>query len=143
MRKELLAAVRSLTAATLLAVMGCGGGGDLAPVSGVVLLDGEPVESGTVYFIPDSGAGSEGELAAGGRFTLTTQEGRAGAILGRHRVAVAAFKEAVWPPNYDQADNGQDSGILVPARYGTADSSGLEYDVQPGENEFTIELSSR
>lgn len=122
---------------------GCGGGPNLATVRGVVLLDDKPLSTGTVNFIPaDGGPAASGEISADGSFELQTKDVGRGALVGKHRVAVVAFKSATWPPNYDQTDGQQDSGALVPAHYGIADSSGISFEVEPGQNEFTIELSS-
>ena len=65
----------------------------LAPVSGIVTLDGKPTPDIAVHFQPsaDNGAdprfrpGSYGRTDAEGRYTLETAEG-AGAIVGEHVV---------------------------------------------------------
>jgi hypothetical protein len=74
--------------------LGCGGDGgenlSYAKVSGVVLLDGKPVENATVTFSPkEKGAISVGITNPEGQFTMKTVTGRAGAVVGDHDVMVA------------------------------------------------------
>ena len=78
-----------------LAVAGCSDGKiPTVPVSGVVTLNGEPLGDCTVTFLPQ--AKSEDDLVAGapsaaktgpdGRYTLSTSDGRQGAVVGSHVV---------------------------------------------------------
>jgi len=76
---------------------GCGGGvadaPTLATVSGKVVVDGKPQAGLQVHFIPDVDAGSTGPMSAGetaddGSFLLSCTTGRAGAVIGTHKVLV-------------------------------------------------------
>jgi hypothetical protein len=76
------------------------------PVSGTVLIDGEPLRQGNIEFVPKEGRPSTGRITEG-RFTLTCFEGNDGALLGTHRVQVAANRiigdsKIEWyaPPKY-------------------------------------------
>lgn len=74
-------------------VVGCGGGsGDgtkYVNASGVVMLDGKPIEGATVTFIPKKqGQMSIGLTGADGKFTLKTAAGQSGAAIGDHDVMV-------------------------------------------------------
>ena len=119
----------------LASVVGCGRDGpDLAPLSGRVSLDGQPLEYGLVQFVPESGTGpaAVGSIA-GGRFVAETA-GRSGAIPGRYRVRIEARAPAT-----DETDTLPKS--LIPSRYETPTTSGLLYDVVAGqENDFDITL---
>ena len=67
---------------------GCGGSGlDLAPVSGRVTLDGEPLANVTVTFLPKDGASASGRTNDNGEYELTTIAEK-GALLGEHTVTV-------------------------------------------------------
>lgn len=76
--------------------VGCGGASDapkLANVSGKVMVDGKPQKGLTVEFHPDSSAGTTGPMSTGqtaddGSFILSTATGRAGAVIGSHKVLV-------------------------------------------------------
>lgn len=71
--------------------LGCGDGrSKRVPISGQVLIDGEPLTVGTIRLIPENDRPSVGEIGPDGRFSLTTYEDQDGAILGTHKVTVAA-----------------------------------------------------
>jgi hypothetical protein len=78
----------------VLALAGCGGM-KLAPVSGVVTLDGVPYPNAVVSFQPVGGQGNEnpgrGSVAvtdAQGKFTLKYDNEEPGAVVGKHVVRV-------------------------------------------------------
>ena len=71
---------------------GCGGP-KLAPVSGKVTCNGEPVTGGTLIFHPvndggglEAGAPASAEVHADGSYTLSTNRLADGAMVGRHHV---------------------------------------------------------
>jgi hypothetical protein len=81
----------------VLGISGCGGGASDAPsvakVSGTVMVDGKPQGGLTVEFHPDSASGTKGPMSTGmtaddGTFMLSTTTGRAGAVIGNHKVLV-------------------------------------------------------
>jgi len=113
----------------------------LAPVSGKVTLDGNPLPRGTVTFIPDESKGTKGPTAVGqigpdGQFTLRTAQ-NAGAVLGHHKVRIRARQEAKSPQ-----EEGKEPS-LIPLKYENENTSGLSFEVKSGKNEFLIELHSR
>lgn len=81
----------------ILGISGCGGEASDAPtvakVSGTVMVDGKPQGGLTVEFHPDSASGTTGPMSTGltaddGSFILSTSTGRAGAVIGNHKVLV-------------------------------------------------------
>jgi hypothetical protein len=71
------------------------------------LIDGEPLIRGNIKFVPENGRPSAGAIEKDGRFTLTCYDGNDGALLGKHRVQVAANRiisdsKIEWfaPPTY-------------------------------------------
>lgn len=71
------------------AAAGCGDGRPArVPVSGKVLIDGQPLNYGAVRFTPADGRPATGELGPDGSFTLTTFESGDGAAPGTHAVTV-------------------------------------------------------
>jgi len=106
---------------------GCGAG--TTSVSGVVTLDGKPVEGASVSFTPvaekDGGVGgSYGKTDAEGRYTLRTVAGdRTGAAVGKHKVTITLSKSD--PNNPEGA-----AKELIPAKYNT--KSELTFDVPSG-----------
>lgn len=101
-----------------LTLSGCGGSDlDLVPVSGVVTLDGQPLENASVTFAPITDASiaptSTGRTDKDGRFTLSTIQGESGAIVAEHKVII--FVEG-------EADEGDDASAnsksnTIPDRY--------------------------
>lgn len=91
-----------LQACVALLVGGCGGSlPAVAPVKGLVTIDGQPLAGATVIFRtsePVAGFGplvATGKTGDDGRFTLTTRvdarRSLPGAAVGGHRVTVSAF----------------------------------------------------
>ncbi len=149
-------------AALVVIILGCGGGSGenpaAVPVSGTVTLGGQPVEGAQVVFSP---TGGEGNAAAGttdatGKYSLTTGAAGDGAVPGSYRVAITKVEGATQPgttgmseeesraAHYNQAAGGDAEGPkdLLPAKYKSADTSGLKAEVQAGqENRFDFALS--
>jgi hypothetical protein len=86
----------SLTLAGALIAVGCAKSPyELAPVVGVVQIEGRPFSEGKVMFAPiargrdrKAGRPAFGRLAADGSFSLTTNEPGDGAVVGEHWVTV-------------------------------------------------------
>src|SRR5436190_22388546 len=77
------------TAFLLVIVAGCGDSRPKrVPVSGKVLIDGEPLKFGGVMFVPENGRSSSGTLDANGHFALTCYTDNDGALIGKHKVQV-------------------------------------------------------
>lgn len=100
MRNIIKFAVVLLAAATL-TFMGCSGKG-LAPVSGKVTFDGEPVAGITVVFLPraEEGSAIQGPWSSGltnaqGEYSLVTRHDERGAMIAVHDVSFS----------YDDAKN--------------------------------------
>jgi hypothetical protein len=115
---------------------------DRTAVQGSITLDGQPVTTGEITFMPDEAKGTIGPSASGaidamGHYTLTTDhQGRGGdgAIVGFHRVRIVS-REEVEP--------GMPSRSLIPQKYGNFATSGLAAEVKEGEgNALNWQLSS-
>lgn len=128
-------------AVALLAVVGCGGG--TAAVSGVVTMDGKPLEGAVVTFSPIGGdpeggvGGSSGRTDAEGRYSLkTVLSERSGASVGKHRVMISQFKGGD-PKNPE--GGGKEA---VPLRYNH--NTELTFDVPAGGTaQANFELKSK
>ncbi len=98
----------------LAGVAGCGGGGDLVPVSGTLTYKGKPVTNAYVDFFPEPGRPSWGQTDEQGRFTLHYDKDHDGAVAGKHRVAVRrrlvtldeqeAYMKGQKPPSSKELD---------------------------------------
>lgn len=101
-----------VVAVLVVSAVGCGGSKfKLADVEGRVVLDGEPVSGAKVVFMPatfndegESGPYSQGVTDAEGHYHLKTQdeEGRRGAVIGRHRVIVSTKRARLDPDAMDR-----------------------------------------
>jgi len=110
---------------------GCGQSGpEVAPVSGRVTLDGQPLASADVSFQPDGAQrASSGRTNAEGRYQLMYKRGQPGALVGEHTVRISVSREIVRNPP------------PIPARYDT--QSELRREVKSSEeNVFDFELST-
>lgn len=129
-----------LALATLVACglpIGCGDSTtDLAPVKGIVLLDGKPLTSGRVSAVPAKGRGANGVIGADGTFELTTENPGDGAAVGTHTVSVVSMSPGSGGPE------GPRGKLLVPEKYTNDLTSGLTIEVKPGENNVKLELTS-
>lgn len=84
-----------LTTIALVFLVGCSEGVELAPVSGVVTVDGQPVVGAGVTFIPvEGGRPAWATTDQTGRFELSTKGQYDGARIGEHVVTVV---EALSP----------------------------------------------
>src|SRR5262249_54693299 len=116
--------------------LGCGGG-KVAPVSGRITLDGEPLANASVTFQPmaqannpNPGPGSSAITDAEGRYTLEVVGWkRKGAIIGKHRVSIIAYQGGALPKVTNDF-NPQLPPQIVPRRYNS--DTELEIDVLPG-----------
>ena len=112
-------------------VVGCGPAGpELAPVTGRVTLDGEPLYPADVVFQPDGAKPpSFGRTDEDGRYTLGYKRGVEGALVGPHTVRIMIVTEQTRGPQ------------LVPPRYNT--ESELRREVLAGEeNVFDFDLTT-
>ena len=134
------------------------------PTTAVVRLDGKPVEGALVMLGPvGKGYASQGTTAADGKVTLTTFRPGDGAVAGRYKVLVSSEEvrdnpalkfpdPAIDREAYDLAKHkAAAAGLafylrrqLLPERYVSFDTSGLEAEIRQGSvNEVVLELSSQ
>ena len=120
----------------LASTVGCGG--RPARVSGVVSVDGKPLDRGKVSFSPTS----SGQMAVSiiqddGSYELMTNRER-GLEIGDYRVSIVSRE-------MDQTDDGgppMQGKYLAPKRYSTPSTSGLQFSVEAGSNTIDIDLTS-
>ena len=135
---------------------GCGGGDEKTPVSGVVKLDGQPVEGAMVTFVP-AGAG-KGQIASGmtdkeGVFRLTTTTPGDGAFPGDYKVTIVYAEAPEAPPakgmkeaftGFEKAQK-QKLGpprYKIPPKYRSPHQSPRTQKVPP-EGEVLFEINSK
>ncbi len=136
---------RMVLLAPLCLLVGCFGSDKIAPVSGVVTLDGEPLPGAIVGYEPiategdvEAGYGSYAKTDDNGRYTLRSLKNEDGALIGQHRVSVSTVVGKEGP-------NGEMLGLTkeqVPARYNNDTELVMEVP-QGGTDQANLELASR
>jgi hypothetical protein len=128
----------------LLSVVLVGGCGPKAPatlpVSGVVTLDGQPVEKAAVMFQPTEGRGALGQTDAQGRFLLSTVPGNQRVTVTRVEYQGLSSGDDKLTP--DPGAGGIQQKWIVPKRYSLPDTSGLSVDVKPGMAPVELKLQT-
>jgi hypothetical protein len=128
--------------AAAVALAGCDASPRVAPVSGRVTLNGQPLAAARVAFQPVGtgsgglapGPGSVGTTDADGRYTLALiGANRPGAVVGHHRVVVSKTDVPADPAAAsDEKPGAKSPKELLPKRYN--DDTELTCDVPAGGN---------
>ncbi|MBC7351982.1 MAG: carboxypeptidase regulatory-like domain-containing protein [Thermogutta sp.] len=133
-----------------------------APVSGIVTLDGQPVDGATVVFVP-TGTPAYGAYAvtdSKGRFVLKSSETVSGAVPGKYFVQVTKLVTDTTGKQYVVAEDAEHAALasgdttptgtggitrnVLPEKYANPKTSGIEVTVPPeGLQDFEIKLSSQ
>ena len=124
--------------------LGCGGNSSTATATGVVSLDGQPLETGTVDFIPVAGTKGPAATAtiADGKFTIPAEaklkpgkfrvEISAQRVDGKQQVMSVATGEEVTVDRYVS---------IIPPRYNR--DTELNASLAAGPNKLTFPLKSK
>jgi hypothetical protein len=117
-------------------LLGCGKTDRLetAVVVGKVTLDGKPLKSGSVMFVPERGHSASGTIRPDGSFSLSTYGDNDGAIIGVNQVTVTAW-------DGDSMEGARRP--LVPIKYMSPGAFGMTREVKTGRNEVMLELSNK
>jgi hypothetical protein len=119
-----------LALAFAIGLPGCGGDAGAAgtvPAGGTVTVNGKPLETGQIQFVPAEGRPASGEIKDG-RFTLSTYKDGDGAIPGKHQVAIVATKEVPAKKRGGEPE----SVSLVPQSYASPAKSNLSIEIPEG-----------
>lgn len=134
-----------IAVAVLIGLAGCGQDGpERGAVHGKVTLDGQPVEEGSIAFVPSgTNAGpAAGGTISGGEFSISED---AGPILGTNLVQIRwSRKTGKKVPAGSPAPAGtmvEEIVEAIPAKYNS--QSTLEKQIEAGDNEINFELTSK
>jgi hypothetical protein len=147
-RPRMLAAVLVFAAAWPL-VGGCDARAPVAPVHGIVTIDGRPLRAGAVVFTPLArgedkrvGKSAYGEIRPDGTFVLGTFTASDGAIVGMHRATILGKASTIDGPPPGATPASISGGPKPP--FDALRVMGHSFEVVAGQdNEFSIDLSSR
>lgn len=125
----------AVVAAALLAAAGCGD--PKYPVRGSVTLEGgQPLEKGLLVFERTEGGPpltARGDVKPDGQYELSTEKPGDGVPPGKYRICLNPL---------DTSDVPDEKKVLpFDRKYLNPSSSGLEYEVKAGDNQFDIKLS--
>jgi hypothetical protein len=129
------------------------------PVSGTVTYNGQPLEKGTISFVPDKGAGATGAIEKGS-YTLSTGGEGDGALPGKYKVTITAKEDSSEIAKADFLKDAKGTGTdisyvprqylsaaaekaksLIPAGYGDVRSTTLTAEVKEQSNPINFTLS--
>jgi hypothetical protein len=127
-RLHLLAAVLGILAVVWLSVRVTEVRWGVLRVSGTVLLDGQPLRSGSVMFLPEHGAAGMGVIDQRGRFTVMRHDGE-GLLPGLYQIVVLSIP---GPAGFGD----------VPERYGDIETSGLSEEITEPTDRLVISLTT-
>lgn len=109
---------------------------------GTVTLDGKPLTTGSISFVPQAGRSASGIIQPDGTFTLTTYTPSDGAIVGHHQIAVQSYRRRKGAASDDAEESEFES--LIPMRYASRGQSGLTFEVIAGQdNVVELKLESK
>ena len=160
MNRPLFVLATAISSCVLLAATGCDSGPPTGTVTGVVTMDGEPLDSALVTFVPKEGGQSAlGKTNEVGEYELY-RRGEPGALLGPYKVTVTTLHNdspdsPLQAPSDSEAYMQQAMGggsassarartspkERIPPRYNK--NSELSQTVKEGENIVNLELTSR
>ncbi|MEX0585128.1 MAG: hypothetical protein WD176_00695 [Pirellulales bacterium] len=112
---------------------GCSDRPQLVPVSGKVLIDGQPLTYGTIMVIPANDRPALGRIGRDGSFVLSCFDDNDGSVLGTHKVTVSAVETL----------NSSSQKWHAPKVYTEPATSGLEVTISEPTDSLVIELSWR
>lgn len=133
---------------SLVVFNGCGSSDGRVPISGVVELDGKPLEGATVAFVSSSGA------SMSAAFTDNQGKFQTRVAAGKNKVSIAKVDPNAVPVTEMSEEDmlmGTDEEVAksavkakgaLPTRYGDPNTSGLEFDIASGMAPLNIGISS-
>lgn len=120
----------------MVALGGCGGG-QSSQLTGIVTLDGKPLDHGTITLHPvNPGPIAVSRIDAQGRFQMTTGQAT-GLRPGPYIVTIAAVRP---PPSTSISENELNNLFLTPRMYSIPETSGLKIHVVAGSMQQNFEL---
>ncbi len=123
----------------VIAFCGCGGADNappIAPVSGRVTFQGQPVAPGVVNFASEAGFAASANLDSDGKFRLVSQYG-SGIPHGTYKVTIAPP-----PPAMGEGENpvAPPDDPKIPKKYRDFATTDLKADITDGSKEFSFDL---
>jgi hypothetical protein len=113
---------------------GCKGGDERLAISGTVSYKGNPIQEGSIEFVPHPGVKTQsGGPITNGRFRIPASHGLEP---GNYTVKISSMK--VEPAGEPGGLPGKDPEEMIPAKYNTA--STLTREIKRGDTNLTFDL---
>jgi hypothetical protein len=133
-----------------LTVAGCGGSKTkfTEPVEGTLTWGKTPIAGVRIQFVPQSGKGDQPTISSAttdenGFFSLKRDDnGKPGAVVGKHKVVVMAGRPGTGPRSRDDDAKDEPSGTNLPPKFSSATNTPLEVEVKMGETTYPLDLST-
>ena len=130
--------VHSICLLAIASLVGCSEAPTRFPVAGTVLIDGKPLPTGSIQFVPAEGRPVAGKILSDGSFRLTqvsvsNSNSPAGVAPGKYRVGISSSIAL-----------DEDQGKIhrhIPAHYADFRTSGLEQEITKAEENLVINLT--
>ena len=129
--------IRCFLPLMLTVALGCGGdklGLPTAPVSGTVAYRAKPLSGGRIVFFHPSGQAVGADIGVDGSFRMV-------AFQGKNQVAVEYYEQPNGGEGGPRSLTARKS--LIPSRYAEFGTSGLMFEVKPGDNTADFDLASK
>ncbi|XZE46864.1 hypothetical protein SH467x_002160 [Pirellulaceae bacterium SH467] len=123
---------------------GCGDGGpELASVTGVVTIDGQPIPNAVLTFVPAEGSPSYGQTSRDGRFSLMFTDTKRGAMVGPHQVSIEVqrISKEELAEMKAQGMEVPDKTVEIPKAY--RQPGALTAEVKRGSNAIDFHLEAK
>ncbi len=119
-------------------VVGSGCSSKIKAHGAVKFSDGTPLTKGTVFF-SDGLRMFQGEIRANGTFAIGEIRDGDGIPPGNYKVwVVANTHDYIRDPETEQITNRMTHEIVIDPKYESRETSGLSYDIKPGQSSLEI-----
>jgi hypothetical protein len=122
----------------LMAMAGCNDQPPRYPVAGRVLIDGEPLSTGSIRFVPEQGRPATSMIHTDGTFalsqaSLTSDPTQRGIMAGKYRVAVSAANVI--------DEDADDVEWLAPSKYADFRTSEIAMEIDRPHDDLVVDLT--
>ena len=123
---------------TVISISGCAEEPTRFPVAGTVLIDGEPLTTGSIQFVPEGGRPAASKIGEDGSFRLmevsvAEKPKPPGVVAGKYRIGVSSAEIV----------NEDEDEVLrhIPRKYADFRTSELEVEINEPKEDMVIELT--
>jgi hypothetical protein len=128
----------------LVVVLGCSGEEQRIVVTGTVTFDGQPIDNGTVLFIPEGDSGSQtrpkfGTQIVNGKYAF---EPNFGPVPGKYKVTITWDKKTGRKISTGDLIDTEETAQVLPPKYNSEEETVLQVTVSRRENKHDFALTS-